>query len=108
MFQTNHGGPVDPFRHVGDLGNIEVGEDGVATLQLSDHVIALAGPQSILGRAVVVHEKEDDLGRGGDQESLKTGNAGNRAACGIVALAETTPPPPPPSQPAATYPPPQE
>lgn len=67
---------MDPFRHVGDLGNIETGEDGVAQLQLSDHVITLSGPQSVVGRAIMVHEKEDDLGRGGDQESLKTGNAG--------------------------------
>lgn len=92
---------MDPFRHVGDIGNIIAGEDGTASLQVSDHIIALSGPLSVLGRGVVVHEKEDDLGRGGDQESLKTGNAGSRLSCGIIALAENLPPPPPP-----TFPPP--
>jgi Cu-Zn family superoxide dismutase len=73
-------------RHVGDLGNIEANDDGLVTLNMQDSHISLSGPNSIIGRAFVVHEKEDDLGKGGDEGSLKTGNAGGRVTCGIIAI----------------------
>lgn len=68
-------------RHVGDLGNINSDEDKTAHVNIEDEVITLWGERSIVGRAFVVHEGEDDLGLGGDAGSLATGNAGGRVAC---------------------------
>lgn len=51
---------------------------------LNDTKISLNGPNSIIGRAVVIHENEDDLGKKKNKDSLTTGNAGKRIACGII------------------------
>jgi len=83
-FSRTHGSPEDKNRHVGDLGNIATDKSGVATLDFEDTMISLNGPLSIIGRSVVVHAGTDDLGRGNNDESLKTGNAGGRAACGVI------------------------
>ena len=76
--------------HIGDLGNIEANSKGVAEFKIKSKTIQLQGATSIVGRAVVVHQDEDDLGKGGGEESLKTGNAGDRAGCGVIKLSELT------------------
>ncbi|KAK9153867.1 hypothetical protein Sjap_001347 [Stephania japonica] len=81
-----HGAPEDEVRHAGDLGNIIAKADGVAEATIVDDQIPLTGPNSVVGRAFVVHELEDDLGKGGHELSLTTGNAGGRLACGVVGL----------------------
>ena len=49
--------------------------------------MTLVGPRSIIGRALVIHAGQDDLGEGKDPESLKTGNAGGRVACAVIGTA---------------------
>ena len=74
------------IRHVGDLGNVTAGEDGVAKYELEDHLVQLSGETSVIGRSFVVHAGIDDLGQGGHELSPTTGNAGGRLACGVIGL----------------------
>ena len=80
----NHGGINDKDRHVGDLGNIKADKNGVVSITIKDKLVKLRGKYSVIGRSIVIHDKEDDLGKGGNSESLKTGNAGKRIACGVI------------------------
>lgn len=76
-----HGGPMDAERHAGDLGNVEVAEDGTAHVEItSDMLTVAAGPNSVVGRGVILHEDADDL------VSQPTGAAGGRLACGVIAF----------------------
>ncbi|KAK6732803.1 hypothetical protein RB195_016901 [Necator americanus] len=88
-FGKNHGGPKDSDRHIGDLGSITADANGVANFLTYDNKVTLHGKHSVVGRAFVVHELDDDLGRGSGskkEESLKTGNAGARLACGVIGI----------------------
>ena len=71
--------------HVGDLGNITADQTGTARFQIKAERVQLS---DVVGRAIVIHADEDDLGKGGDEESLKTGNAGDRLGCGVIRLRE--------------------
>lgn len=76
-----HGAPTEEMRHAGDFGNIEIGEDGAGRLELTTTMLTVSdGPNTVLGRAVILHEGEDDL------VSQPTGDAGGRIACGVVTL----------------------
>ncbi|KHJ81779.1 copper/zinc superoxide dismutase, partial [Oesophagostomum dentatum] len=80
----------DEKRHIGDLGSITADPDGIAHFEFWDKKVSIYGENSVIGRSVVVHAGTDDLGRGeGDrkEESLKTGNAGARLACGVIGIA---------------------
>jgi len=88
-FNKTHGGPNSKVRHVGDLGNIKTNAKGEAKYSFCDSVIKLRGTKSnIIGRGLIIHEDEDDCGKGGNAESLKTGNAGKRIACAVIGYAK--------------------
>ena len=76
-----HGAPTDAERHMGDLGNLAAGEDGIAVLEYVDEKLVLSGTKSIVGYGVIVHAERDDL------TSQPTGDAGPRLGCGVVGVA---------------------
>jgi len=76
--ETEHGAQDAEVHHAGDLGNVEADEEGHGQLETTVDFITLSeGPTSVMGRAVIVHAKEDDFGQ-------PTGNAGARVACGEI------------------------
>jgi len=88
-YGVEHGGLDSRVRHLGDLGNIS-SKGGVSKGRLTTDTLSL-NPKKInciVGRMIIVHADRDDLGLGGDAESLKTGNAGKRVGCGVIGLAE--------------------
>jgi Cu-Zn family superoxide dismutase len=68
------------------LGNIPAVTGAETNVEIYDNQIPLSGPNSIIGRSIVVHEGADDLGKGGFPDSLTTGHAGGRLACGIIGM----------------------
>ncbi|NLI81211.1 MAG: superoxide dismutase family protein [Deltaproteobacteria bacterium] len=75
-----HGGPTSEKKHVGDLGNIEAGESGVGKYDAVVSQLAFDGPNSIIGRSVIVHALPDDL------VTQPTGGSGARQACGVIGI----------------------
>lgn len=73
-----HGGPDSPQHHMGDLGNVTADQSGKAHLDRVFTFLSLDGPNSIVGKAIIVHADRDDL------TSQPTGNAGGRVACGVI------------------------
>lgn len=75
----DHGLPGADKRHLGDLGNINIGKDGKGSLDITAPGANLkaSDPSSFVGRAIIVHAKKDDGGQ-------PTGNAGGRIGCGVI------------------------
>jgi len=75
-----HGAPDAVSHHSGDFGNVTADANGEVHTRLTTHSISLKSGEvtNPIGKAVVLHEKADDL------VSQPSGNAGARIACGVI------------------------
>lgn len=81
-------GHYNPFKvnhpnHPGDFGNFFPKKDKIRMF-MANLQPTLFGPKAIIGRSVVIHEDEDDKGKGNNKGSLEHGNAGKRLACCVI------------------------
>jgi len=79
-YHKQHGGPGSKDRHVGDLGNLKTDKNGHVNIRMSDNMIKLKGKANIIGRGLIIHADEDDLGFGTNSASKLNGNSGKRIA----------------------------
>lgn len=77
-----HGMPNADEKHLGDLGNVTIGDNGMATLEIEVKGANLkeGDEKSFAGRALIIHEKQDD-------GSQPAGNAGARVGCAVLQAA---------------------
>ena len=87
-YNKQHGGPDSKERHVGDLGNLKSDKNGNVNVKFKDSMIKLKGKANIIGRGLIIHADEDDLGEGTNQASKINGNAGKRIACAIIGISK--------------------
>jgi len=74
-----HGRKNSKGPHMGDMPNLQVNERGEATATHDLPGATLkSGPNSILGKAVIIHSGKDD------GVSQPAGDAGNPMACGVI------------------------
>ena len=78
-----HGAPDAPQHHAGDLGNLIADASGRARMDRMATGLSLEGPESVVGRAIVVHGAADDL------VSQPDGRAGASVACGVLVKVDT-------------------
>jgi Cu-Zn family superoxide dismutase len=77
-----HGAVNPQGPHAGDLGNIEVGQNGTLKTEVRAPEVTLgAGTNSLVrpgGTAIIIHARRDD------QKSDPSGDSGDPIACGVI------------------------
>ena len=70
--------------HLGDIGNITVGEDGTGSITLTTDLweIGTGSDVDVVGKGIIVHAGADDF------TSQPSGAAGARIGCGVIVLSE--------------------
>ena len=76
-----HGMPDSAAHHLGDLGNITIDKDGDGELKikLAKANLLHGDALSLLGRAIVIHEKNDE-----GAAKQPSGNSGKPIACAVI------------------------
>lgn len=81
--------------HAGDMPPVRVTESGDAVLELHLDTVTMADLMDNDGTAVMLHADPDNLANiperyagGPDEETLTTGDAGDRIACGVIEAGE--------------------
>jgi Cu-Zn family superoxide dismutase len=75
-----HGNPSAAPHHRGDIPNLKANNEGKADINARVEGVTLGdkGPNDIVGRAIIVHEKMDDY------QTQPSGNSGDRISCGVI------------------------
>jgi Cu-Zn family superoxide dismutase len=75
-----HGSDKESDHHAGDFGNLKADDYGTASFDFeAGGLTTVPGkPNSVVGRALIVHSDADDL------KTQPTGNSGKRIACGVI------------------------
>jgi superoxide dismutase, Cu-Zn family len=87
----------------GDLTSLEVRSDGTAKLVTTTNAFTAADLRNSSGTALIIHQDPDNFGNiptarytqkdgapGPDAETMATGDAGKRVACGVIAAVSAT------------------
>lgn len=75
----SHGAPGAPQHHAGDLGNINANASGTASATVTVSGLTLTGKTGVVGKALIVHEKADDM------TTQPTGGSAGRVGCAVIA-----------------------
>ena len=67
------------------FGNLKTDNNGNCKISLKTDKFNV---DEILGRSIIIHEDEDDLGLGEFKDSKTTGHSGSRIACSLIGISK--------------------